>query len=120
MPILPDWAVQVLQVLTILALAPLISGIIARVEAILQQRKGPRVLQPYYDIFKLLGKGTVIFAGEHPAAAILSYAHEHGFDLIVCGHHYSRRVGRLLLKGVTQDLVSAAATPVLVVGESHT
>ena len=48
------------------------------------------------------------------------YAHEHGFDLIVCGHHHSRRAGRLLLKGVTQDLVSAAATPVLVVGENHT
>lgn len=61
-----------------------------------------------------------IIAGEHPAAAILGYAHEHGFDLIVCGHHHSRRAGRLLLKGVTQDLVSAATTPVLVVGENHT
>jgi formate hydrogenlyase subunit 4/hydrogenase-4 membrane subunit HyfE len=59
-PILPDWAVQVLQVVTILALAPLISGIIARAEAIVQQRKGPRVLQPYYDILKLLGKETVL------------------------------------------------------------
>ena len=57
MPILPDWAIQVLQVVTILVLAPLVSGIIARAEAIVQQRHGPRVLQPYYDIFKLLQQG---------------------------------------------------------------
>jgi formate hydrogenlyase subunit 4/hydrogenase-4 membrane subunit HyfE len=59
-PILPDWVVQVLQVVTILALAPLVSGIIARAEAIIQQRTGPRILQPYYDIFKLLQKETVL------------------------------------------------------------
>jgi formate hydrogenlyase subunit 4/hydrogenase-4 membrane subunit HyfE len=59
-PILPEWVVQVLQVVTILALAPLVSGIIARVEAIVQQRRGPRVLQPYYDIAKLLRKETVL------------------------------------------------------------
>jgi formate hydrogenlyase subunit 4/hydrogenase-4 membrane subunit HyfE len=59
-PTLPDWAVQVLQVVTILALAPLVGGIIARAEAVVQQRRGPRVLQPYYDIFKLLRKETVL------------------------------------------------------------
>lgn len=61
-----------------------------------------------------------IIAGEHPARTLLDYAHEHGFDLIVVGHHHSRRAGRLLLHGAVQDLVSAAATPVLVVGENHT
>jgi formate hydrogenlyase subunit 4/hydrogenase-4 membrane subunit HyfE len=59
-PTLPDWAVQVLQVATVLVFAPLISGAIARVEAIVQQRRGPRVLQPYYDIAKLLRKETVL------------------------------------------------------------
>jgi formate hydrogenlyase subunit 4/hydrogenase-4 membrane subunit HyfE len=59
-PILPDWAVQVLQVLTVLALAPLVSGLIARAEARIQQREGPRVLQPYFDILKLLRKETVL------------------------------------------------------------
>jgi formate hydrogenlyase subunit 4 len=43
-PILPDWAVQVLQVLSVLALAPLISGLIAWAKARIQQRQGPRVL----------------------------------------------------------------------------
>ncbi|MHB8658474.1 MAG: NADH-quinone oxidoreductase subunit H [Solirubrobacteraceae bacterium] len=60
MPTLPDWAVQVLQVVTILALAPLVGGIIARGEAVIQQRRGPRVLQPYYDLLKLVRKETVL------------------------------------------------------------
>lgn len=77
MPILPDWAVQTLQVVTILALAPLVSGIIARAEAIIQQRQGPRILQPYYDILKLLRKETVLPAPAGPvfrAAPYVSFA----------------------------------------------
>jgi len=76
-PILPDWAVQVLQVVTILALAPLVSGLIARAEAIIQQRRGPRVLQPYYDILKLLRKQTVLPEPAGPvfrAAPYVSFA----------------------------------------------
>jgi len=46
-PVLPDWFVQVLQVLSVLSLAPLIAGVIARGEAIVQQRRGPRLLQPF-------------------------------------------------------------------------
>jgi formate hydrogenlyase subunit 4/hydrogenase-4 membrane subunit HyfE len=76
-PVLPNWAIQVLQVVTILALAPLVGGIIARAEAIVQQRRGPRLLQPYYDIFKLLGKETVLPAPAGPvfrSAPYVSFA----------------------------------------------
>jgi nucleotide-binding universal stress UspA family protein len=59
-----------------------------------------------------------IVEGETPVRAILDYAHEHGIDLIVCGHHHSRRAGRLLLPGVSQDLVASADVPVLVVTNS--
>ena len=77
MPVLPDWAVQVLQVVTVLALAPLITGVIARCEAIIQQRTGPRLLQPYYNIAKLLSKETVLPAPAGPmfrAAPYISFA----------------------------------------------
>ena len=77
MPILADWVVQVLQVVTVLALAPLVSGVIARVEAVVQQRRGPRLLQPYYDIAKLLRKETVLPAPAGPlfrAAPYISFA----------------------------------------------
>jgi nucleotide-binding universal stress UspA family protein len=58
-----------------------------------------------------------IIEGETPARALLGYAHEHGFDLLVCGHHHSRRAGRMLLRGVTQDLLADATIPVLVVSD---
>ena len=58
-----------------------------------------------------------ILEGDTPARTLLAHAHEHGFDLIVCGQHPARRAGRLLLRGVAQDLIAAADTPVLVVGQ---
>ena len=60
-----------------------------------------------------------IIDGRDAGRALLDYAHEHGFDLIVCGHHHSRRAGRLLLRGVTQDLLAAATIPVLVVSDQE-
>jgi formate hydrogenlyase subunit 4 len=53
---LPSGVIQLLQVLTILLGGPLVSGVVARVEARLQGRRGPRLLQPYYDIAKLFRK----------------------------------------------------------------
>ncbi|WP_236795263.1 respiratory chain complex I subunit 1 family protein [Amycolatopsis sp. GM8] len=52
----PIPVVQLLQVLTVLIAAPGVSGVIARVEARVQGRRGPRVLQPYYDLGKLFHK----------------------------------------------------------------
>ncbi len=58
-----------------------------------------------------------VLDGHDPVAALRAYAHEHGFDLVVCGHHHERRAGRLLLRGVAQQLVGEVRIPVLVVGE---
>lgn len=52
--------IQVLQELTILVFAPFVSGAVAHIEARLQGRRGPRILQPYYDIAKLFGKETLV------------------------------------------------------------
>jgi formate hydrogenlyase subunit 4/hydrogenase-4 membrane subunit HyfE len=71
MPTLSDWMVQVLQLVTVVVAAPLVSGVIARAEAVVQMRKGPRVLQPYYDIAKLLRKETVLPA---PAGVVFRAA----------------------------------------------
>ena len=60
---LPFPLVQVLQVLTVLVAAPGINGVIARVEARLQGRRGPRVLQPYYDLGKLFRKESLAPTG---------------------------------------------------------
>lgn len=52
--------VQFLQVVTIALGAPLVSGMISHLEARLQGRRGPRVLQPYYDLAKLFRKETLV------------------------------------------------------------
>jgi formate hydrogenlyase subunit 4/hydrogenase-4 membrane subunit HyfE len=77
MPTLHDWQIQFFQVGTVLLFGPLVTGVIARVEAIVQMRRGPRLLQPYYDIAKLLRKETVLPEGAGPvfrAAPYVSFA----------------------------------------------
>jgi formate hydrogenlyase subunit 4 len=53
---LPVPVIQLLQVLTVALGAPYITGVIAKVEARLQGRRGPRISQPYFDLAKLFGK----------------------------------------------------------------
>lgn len=59
---LPAAAVQALQVASVAAAAPGVSGVIATIEARLQGRRGPRVLQPYFDLAKLYRKETLVTA----------------------------------------------------------
>jgi len=76
-PTLRDWQIQFFQVGTVLFLSPLITGVIARGEAIVQMRRGPRLLQPYYDIAKLFCKETVLPGEAGPvfrAAPYVSFA----------------------------------------------
>jgi formate hydrogenlyase subunit 4 len=56
----PDLFAIVLQTALLLALAPLISGCIRNWKARLQNRRGPRVVQPYFDLIKFLRKDMVI------------------------------------------------------------
>ena len=46
--------------LALIACAPLISGFIRKVKNFLRMRQGPGVLQPYYNVLKLLSKNEVI------------------------------------------------------------
>ncbi|MDD1772218.1 MAG: NADH-quinone oxidoreductase subunit H [Methanomassiliicoccales archaeon] len=55
-----DVIITLTEVLFLLALSPLLSGIIRKIKAWIQCRKGPGILQPYRDIWKLLHKGTVM------------------------------------------------------------
>ncbi len=51
------------NVLLFLLLAPLFEGVMRRVIARVQSRQGPPIVQPYYDLFKLLGKERINSAG---------------------------------------------------------
>jgi formate hydrogenlyase subunit 4 len=51
--------IAVIQIVIALALAPLLPGIINRVKAVAAGRRGPPLLQTWYDIAKLLSKSAV-------------------------------------------------------------
>ncbi|MBW6518231.1 MAG: NADH-quinone oxidoreductase subunit H [ANME-2 cluster archaeon] len=53
-------AIIFLQILIILTLAPLLSGIIKKIKAVFQIRKGPGIFQPYFDLAKLMRKDSVV------------------------------------------------------------
>jgi len=53
----------ILHLVLLLALPPLLPGVIARVKAIVAGRRGPPLLQPYLDLWRLLHKGAVFGAG---------------------------------------------------------
>jgi formate hydrogenlyase subunit 4 len=54
-----------LNVATVLLVAPFCEGVLRKVTAIIQSRKGPPLGQPYFDLLKLLGKED-IESGESP------------------------------------------------------
>ena len=54
------FVIAVLQLLVLLTVAPLVSGLIKAMKARLQIRQGPGILQPYRDLGKLFRKGMVL------------------------------------------------------------
>ena len=79
----------VIQALAMVILAPLLAGVIKTAKARLQNRRGPRLFQVYFDLIKLLNKDSVVsptvswifkiapyiyFAGAAAAAALVPVA----------------------------------------------
>jgi|SRR5579872_3664281 len=53
-------AYNALQVLFVLAFAPLYAGVLSRLKEIVQSKRGPSIFQPYWDIWKLFYKDEVV------------------------------------------------------------
>ncbi len=60
MALIFDLAIQGMQMLLVLLLAPLLTGIVRKVKARLNRRQGPPVLQPYRDLVRLMRKDVVL------------------------------------------------------------
>jgi len=60
MAIVLDLAVQLLQMMLVLAAAPLLTGYVRKVKAHLVRRQGPPLVQPYRDLIRLLRKDVVL------------------------------------------------------------
>jgi len=86
MDVILNLAVQGLQMLLVLALAPLLTGFVRKLKARLLRRQGPPLIQPYRNLAKLLRKEVVladnaswlfravpylVFAGTWVAAALV-------------------------------------------------
>ncbi|MBX8630927.1 MAG: NADH-quinone oxidoreductase subunit H [Thermoplasmata archaeon] len=54
------WTETVIQLVGVLLLSPLVAGVLARIKARIESRKGVRVIQPYFDLAKLLRKEDLI------------------------------------------------------------
>ena len=48
------------QIIFLMLIAPLVNGIIKKIKAATQCRRGPGIFQPYFDIIKLLKRETVV------------------------------------------------------------
>ncbi len=60
MALIHDIAIQAAQLLIVLLLAPLLTGFVRKVKALLVSRRGPPLLQPYREVARLLGKEAVL------------------------------------------------------------
>ena len=60
MAVIESLLVQGAQMALVLLLAPLLTGLTRKVKARLQRRRGPRLVQPYLDLKRLIGKEVVL------------------------------------------------------------
>jgi len=51
---------NLIQVLMVMALAPLVSGVLTRLKEMVQSKHGPSIFQPYRDLWKLFHKDEVV------------------------------------------------------------
>jgi formate hydrogenlyase subunit 4 len=58
--LLVDLAFQLVQMTFVIALAPLLTGIVRKIKARLTRRQGASILQPYRDLYRLARKEAVV------------------------------------------------------------
>jgi len=60
MDLIVNLLIQGIQMFVVVALAPLLVGLVRKVKARLLRRRGPALIQPYRDIFRLMRKEVVL------------------------------------------------------------
>ena len=63
MAVIADLALQAVQMLLVLLLAPLLTGFVRKVRGRLLRRRGPPLIQPYRDLVRLMRKEVVLADG---------------------------------------------------------
>jgi formate hydrogenlyase subunit 4 len=98
-----SWVLQLLQGALVLALAPLLTGLVRALKARLLGRRGPPLLQPYRDLLRLLRKDPVVAENASSLFRIAPYL---AFAIIWLGAclvpTFSSRIGL----GATADFIA--------------
>ncbi len=69
--------IGIVQVIVVLMLSPLMAGVLKKVEARIESRRGISIFQPYYDLAKFFRKETLVPEGTGPffiAAPFIAFA----------------------------------------------
>ena len=69
-----DLAFQLAQMLLVLALSPLLTGLVRKAKARLMRRQGPPLFQPYRDLVRLLRKEVVLAESSSWLFRVIPYA----------------------------------------------
>jgi formate hydrogenlyase subunit 4 len=51
---------NLIQVIVVVAFAPLVSGVLSRLKELIQSKRGPSIFQPYRDLWKLFHKNEIV------------------------------------------------------------
>jgi formate hydrogenlyase subunit 4 len=97
---------QLLHMGLVLALAPGVTGLVRKLKARLLGRRGPPVVQPYRDLFRLLRKDAVV---AHSASWLFRVTPYLVFTTIWLGASLIPTFTTNLLLGPTADLIALAA-----------
>ena len=73
MALIRDFAVQLAEMLLVLALAPALTGLVRKAKARLLRRQGPPLIQPYRDLARLARKEAVVAEGASWLFRIVPY-----------------------------------------------
>ncbi|MGA3125731.1 MAG: NADH-quinone oxidoreductase subunit H [Candidatus Korobacteraceae bacterium] len=96
------FAVNVIEALLIVAIAPLVRGVIARVKARIQNRRGASVLRPYADLLKLFRKEDLV---PDTASALFRFAPVVLFAVTVTAAAFVPVLHPSALLGVSGDFI---------------
>jgi formate hydrogenlyase subunit 4 len=67
------FALQLLQMILVVALAPLLTGVTRKIKARLQRRRGAPIIQPYRDLARLARKEAIVADATSPLFRIYPY-----------------------------------------------
>jgi len=99
-------AYQLLHLLLMLAAAPALTGLVRKAKALLLGRRGPPVLQPYRDLWRLLRKEAIV---AESASVLFRVAPYLTFTAVWVAISLVPAFSTDLLLGPTADLIALAA-----------